>query len=249
MADGRVLTGPVDWEAVMARTYFASTECWRTCGSFCCTHELEDFKFQLILTGGSNLFYLEEEYKYLSCTEPGLPAGDVAQELKLDFGGSKELRILQRPCMLKGACSGCIEKPLHCRLYPFIPEFNLNGELLRLNDASVFDVTFSAMGWSSPCTVRDTREEALTACHKDPDHLAPLRHPYLMFHFSCYGVFLDSYIECLEAETSLQELKGAKFWQRWEILYLSGRLLDWEKIRSGIHDLEVNYNDLYGIPG
>jgi len=246
MARPVVQTAKVDWDLIHSRTYFASDDCWTGCGSFCCTHELEDFQFQIIQTGGSNIVYLGQELDFLA-DRNGLGREDVlTHELALEFGGTRALKLYQRHCGFRGLCAGCMEKPLHCRLYPFVPEFSPEGELKRLQDASIFDVTFSALGWKSPCTVKSDRAAALKLCQADPDWLAPLRHPYLMFHFASYGVIVDSYTRCLGRETSLSGLTGGAFWRAWELLYLTGKLFEWDYIRSELRSLEAAYLEIYG---
>jgi len=41
-------------------------------------------------------------------------------------------------------------------------------------------------------------------------------------------------------------LQGDAFWRKWELLYLSGKLFDWDNVRGQILALETEYTSLYG---
>lgn len=246
MAGAVYTTQPLDWERVLETPYFDMGACWNTCGSFCCTNEIDEFRFQLIMRGGANIIYLERELEHLAEAEPELTGDGESKALEWDFGGRRPLRVFQRPCRLRGLCAGCMRKPLHCRLYPFIPEFSPSGELIRLLDASIFDATFDARDWQSPCTVRRTNAETMAELKTDSARLDPLRHPYLMFHFACWGIFLDAYLEAVAANSELSGLEGTDFWRKWEILYFSRKLFDGERMRKRVLALETEYLDLYG---
>lgn len=241
---------PVPWAQIYRTQFVFEDECWRTCGGgFCCSGNSPDFQFQLLLTGGANLLYLTREYEFAhqhGVAADNLPDADPTSILKLDYGDGHALSAVKVNCRLLGACDGCIDKPLLCRLYPFIPTFSIDGEIETLYPASIYELTSQAMGWTSPCSVALKKSEYEERWTRDPNLLAPLRHPYIMFHLAAYGLLVDSYRTGLANDRKLAGLDGVEFWRTWELVYLGGCLFDWPLIRAQLSDLHDIYHSQFG---
>lgn len=234
----KLQSGVVDWQDAHAGQYIFEDQCWTTCnGGFCCSNNHPDFQFQLIPTHGTTLLYMWSEYQWLDRTGK-VPEkhhhGQPPQELSLDFGGPEPLRIVQTPCRLLGQCEGVIDKPLLCKLYPVLPVLDDEGELEDVIVGSIFDATFDAMGWSTPCTVFGKRATYLKHWQANRALLDGLRHPYIIFHLQAAALFLRNYTAKLIVHKPLKDRTGADFWKNWELQYLSGRLVDGETLRRDI---------------
>ncbi len=241
---------PVPWAQIYQTQFVFEDECWQTCGGgFCCSNNSPDFQFQLLLTGGANLLYLNREYEFAhqhGVAADNLPDTDPSSLLSLDYGSGRALGAVKVNCRLLGACDGCIDKPLLCRLYPFIPVFSIDGVIETLHPGSIFELTSQTMGWTSPCSVALKRSAFMERWTGDVELLAPLRHPYIMFHLAAYGILVEAFRTGLANDTKLAGLTGAEFWRTWELVYLSGRLFDWPLIRSQLSDLHDTYHSQFG---
>ncbi len=176
----------------------------------------------------------------------GPPATMKQREFSFDFGGPKPLRMVVADCTMKGLCAGCIIKPMQCRIYPFIPIFDIDGKLEDLYPGSVYDLTFMRREDKTPCTVWHLKRDQYMKMWATSPEIDLLRHPRLMFYFAAYRCFADIYLDTLEANPALAPLKGADFWSKWELLYLGRKLFDIPKIRAGIYAIYEAYHAKYG---
>lgn len=239
----------VKWDAVTAAEFIFEDRCWETCGGYCCASRHSDFCFQLIPMGMATVLYFADEYRYLSRAGKVLGMegpGHRAQRLSLDFGGPKPLSLIQAPCPYLGECAGKINKPLHCKLYPFMPVFALDGTLKDLYPFSVFDLTMLVRGEQSPCTIWGKKDAYLKKWREDSTALDVLRHPFFIFHSMVGKTFADLYTEKLRADKSLAGLEGVDFWRKWEFRYLAGRLMDGDALRSRAAEAHEKVVDAYG---
>lgn len=261
----------VDWPAILGGTFLYEDGCWTTCnGGFCCSNNHPDFAFQLIPTQGTTLLYMEAEYEF-DRAHGKVPEFETHRrpphELRLEFGGPRPLKLIQTPCHLLGRCAGVIDKPLLCRLYPFIPVLDVEGRVTQLVPASMFELTFdvlgeragagngsggggdvplNVLGGSSPCTVRARQGQYLARWQENPDELEPLRHPYVMLHLQAAGHFADNYRGMLRANPVLAPLAGRAFWRAWELQHLGGRLVDLPRLRADVYRSYRALADRYG---
>ncbi len=235
----------VDWERIAQTEFLFEEQCWKQCGGYCCSSGCAEFQFQLIPTHGATVLYLAQEHAHLAARGqtpehvPGTHA--VAQPLALDFGGPEPLVLMQLFCNLLGQCHGRFPRPLHCRLYPFLPVFDAEERLTDLLPFSVFDATTHARGQTVACPLWSKRDEYLRRWREAPELLAPLRHPVFLLYFHAARHFHDLYVGRLMEQHDLLQLEGAAFWKAWELAYLSGRLLDGERLRERVRN---SYNTL-----
>jgi len=225
-----VPTAPVPWSTIHGKAFVSESNCWTTCGGgFCCSNNNPDYQFQLIPTHGTTLIYLEQEYQWLvrHGTAPGPDnLGTVPNVLTFDFGGPQPLTLVQMPCHLLGKCTGIIDKPLLCKLYPMLPILDIDGNLETIYPASVFDLTVEVRGFKTPCKVLDKRKEYFAKWQASGSDLECLRHPCLILYFQAAKHFADVYSEKLRSNEVLKGLTGKAFWKTWELQYLAGELLD-----------------------
>ena len=161
-----------------------------------------------------------------------LPEAPNHREITFDFGGPAPLRLMAVDCKLKGACRDVMTKPLHCRLYPFLPVFDPQGELIDLSPASVFDLTMLARKGTAVCSLWNTRRDHYLEAWRQDETLDLLRHPLLMFYFAVYRRFADDYMKNLCACAPLSGLDGANFWLKWELYYLGRKLFNQDAMRA-----------------
>ncbi len=242
---------PVDWRQVHEGRYVWEDQCWSTCnGGFCCSNNHPDFAFQLIPTRGTTIVYMEQEYEYLK-QQRQVPETQLnlapPQAVSFDFGGPRPLRLLQTPCRLLGLCDGVIEKPLLCKLYPFLPILDADGELRDVLPASIFELTFDLIAVPTPCTVRAKKELYLSRWRQHAELLSPLKHPYIVLFLQAANQFAKVYADGLRANETLRGREGRDFWIHWELEYLGGRLVDGERLRSMVAASYEQLTDRHGV--
>jgi hypothetical protein len=242
--------GPIAWERLHRETFLLEDRCWTTCGGgFCCSNNHPDFAFQLIPTQGTTLLYLGAEYAWLhkhGKVHHHLDPKQVPQTFSFDFGGPVPLEIVQTPCRLLGMCNGVVDKPLLCKVYPFLPVLDTEGRLEDLVPASIFEQTFLARGEPTPCTVWSKREQYLERWRKRQDALDALRYPLIVFYLQAAKIFSEIYLEKLKADQKLAPLSGRAFWQHWELRYLRGMLGDGPEMRRRLLDVYQKLERTYG---
>ncbi|PIR00642.1 MAG: hypothetical protein COV66_05670 [Nitrospinae bacterium CG11_big_fil_rev_8_21_14_0_20_45_15] len=234
---------PPDW-SVIHKQEFTAGSCWKDSSCYCCVNNHPDFSFQLLPSNGTTLLYMEGEYDFLKKTGQVLEKtadGKPPQFFSFEFGGPKPLNIFHTPCYLAGLCEGVIQKPLLCKLYPFIPVLDTDGALETIVPASIYDITFDILGASSPCSVFDQQAEYFQRWSTLPAEIQSLQHPSIILYLQAIKFFVQSYEKKVKACKELQGLSGKKFWSKWELLYLGRKLVDTERLRI---DVKKTYLDL-----
>jgi hypothetical protein len=235
------------WETISTASFFYEPECWLTCGGYCCGTRGPAFKFKLMPQDAESIIYFGDEYDWAKAH--GLaPDPEVmhTREFTFDFGAAEPLRFVVVRCEYQGRCVGCLRSPLMCRLYPFAPIFEPDGRLTAVYPASIFDLTFLARQEQSPCTVWHRKRDQQLQDWQTSPALDLLRHPRLMFAFAAYKCFADHYLERLSAATAMTALQGQAFWQRWELLYLSKRLVDAPAVKAAIFATYQKFCESHG---
>lgn len=211
------------WQKLSDTEFLFEKGCWKECDSFCCRWNRPDFNFNIIPKGGT-LFYLEEEYDYMSKYKK---VTDVpVYKMKLDYGGSKPLVLLYKHCWDCDNCNKLFSRSLYCKLYPFLPVFDVNGKLLDVKNISVYDVTLDIIGGSTPCSVIKNKEKYLKLWSEQPEILDMLREPYVLFHLMVANLLQTNYSEVIRDNLGIMMKEPSKFWQNWEMKYLTARLVD-----------------------
>jgi hypothetical protein len=218
--------GGIDWQAIHGReSYVAAGECWRECGSYCCTTSHPDFSFRFIRPGQVQLPLCPAEYQHLRA-RGALPdeRPSAASRLAVELEPGREAAVYMVRCDRGGRCDHPALRPLICKIYPYYPLPRPEGGLERLVPGSVFDAARQALDGHQACPVmaRDdpgVRQEAARALE------ALARHPHLIFYLRAGWGIMELMQAKLAAEHSpLLELPPAEFFRRWETLYMTGRL-------------------------
>lgn len=214
-------------------------QCWKTCGGgFCCSNGHPDFEFSFITQKGTEIIYLPREYAWaereLKTFHNQRKRAPKVFELDL---GSVSIGLVYTRCELLGLCDGVVDKPMLCQFYPFLPVYSFDGELENVVAASVFDVTFDAIGETSPCTVKTkTKYHSYFA----QDKIKHRFDTYTKFYLRCASTLVRLMTEGVRKNPALKNLHGKEFWNRWELQHLAGRLFDKEAlIEQAKNDYEL----------
>lgn len=233
------------WEKVFNSEFIFETGCYKTCNSFCCKWGSPDMPFRIIPKGGT-LFYLPKEYVYIS--QYGKVTEIEPFKMKAKFY-DRELLLYYKHCNDDSNCNIKFSRSLYCKLYPFLPVFDINGMLTDIKYISIYDVTANIIGQKTPCYVIDLKTKYLKYWQENPEKISLLKEPYTLFYLMAADILHDNYVLTLTSNKELMSLKGSVFWKKWEKLYLAGRLIDKRKFENDIEILYTamskKYNFLY----
>lgn len=211
------------WERLSEAEFIFENGCWKACDSFCCRWCHPDFNFKII-PGGGTLFYMEEEYSFMSRYK--LMGEAPVYTMSLGYGGKKALKLFYKHCDDCDNCNKLFSRSLYCKLYPFLPVFDIDGNIKDVKYISVYDVTLNIIKGSTPCSVTAKRESYMDMWKKAPEALKLLKEPYVLFNLRIADLVHDNYVKTLSAQTGLISMDHKDFWRRWEMEYLAGRLVD-----------------------
>lgn len=225
------------WEKIFNSEFIFETGCYKTCSSFCCRWDSEDIPLKIIPKGGT-LFYLPKEYAYIS------QYGKVTElepfKMKAKFF-DKEITLYYKHCNDDANCNIKFSRSLYCKLYPFLPVFDINGTLTDLKYISVYDVTAEIIKQKTPCYVKDLKEKYLKHWQENPETISLLTEPYTLFYLMVGNILHDNYVKTLTNNLELISLTGNMFWKKWEKLYLAGKLINKAQLE---HDIEILYLEM-----
>lgn len=231
------------WEAISNTEFIFEKGCYNTCNSHCCRWDTPDLPLTIIPKGGT-LFYLPKEYEYIS--KYGKVTNVPPYKMKTNFL-NKELFIYYKHCNDDNNCNIKFSRSLYCKLYPFLPVFDIEGSLIDLKYISVYDVTYDIIKQKSPCYVKDLKEKYLEMWKHKDSTINLLKNPYTLFYIMVGNILHDNYIETLNANQNLINLNGKEFWKKWEKLYLAGKLINKNKLEKDIEKLYNTFNVRYNF--
>ena len=225
------------WEKIFNSEFIFETGCYKTCSSFCCRWESKDMPFRIIPKGGT-LFYLPKEYAYIS--EYGKVTELEPFKMKAKFF-DKEITLYYKHCNDDANCNIKFSRSLYCKLYPFLPVFDIDGNLKDIKYISVYDVTAEIIKQKTPCYVKDLKEKYLKHWQENPETISLLTEPYTLFYLMVGNILHDNYVKTLTNNLELISLTGNMFWKKWEKLYLAGKLINKAQLE---HDIEILYLEM-----
>lgn len=225
------------WEKKFNSEFIFETGCYKTCNSFCCRWESKDMPFRIIPKGGT-LFYLPKEYAYIS--EYGKVTELEPFKMKAKFF-DKEITLYYKHCNDDANCNIKFSRSLYCKLYPFLPVFDIDGNLKDIKYISVYDVTAEIIKQKTPCYVKDLKEKYLKHWQENPETISLLTEPYTLFYLMVGNILHDNYVKTLTNNLELISLTGNMFWKKWEKLYLAGKLINKAQLE---HDIEILYLEM-----
>lgn len=230
------------WETISNSEFIFESQCYKTCSSFCCRWGNNGVPLKIIPKGGT-LFYLPQEYNYLQ--KYGKITDKPLYKMSISTNNIN-LEILYKHCTDDNNCNILFSRSLYCKLYPFLPVFNIDGKVVDVKYISVYDVTYEFIEQKTPCYVKDLKNKYLEFWKNDEYNITLLKEPYIMFHLMVANIIHDNYLETLK-NSPLKDLTGNDFWKKWEKFYLAGRLINKEKLKNDIENLYTEFAKRYNI--
>jgi hypothetical protein len=236
------------WDQIHNISYPSIPDCWEKCGGgFCCNNRHELVKFRAIPSGRQSFPVLDSEYHYLK--ESGALAPEMSANIRttsavLKNGTTASVHMMT--CSQGGHCFSWEKRPLICKIYPFVPIPDLNGDVTHFEVGSVFDIMFHLAGLPSPCVPQENHAAQLQAGLKEKMGWI-FKMPYFIFYFRAFEIIAQE----LRAGFS-EQYKGSpaqdytRFFRDFEILYMSQKLFSGERIKNKLEDLYSSLIEKYG---
>lgn len=231
------------WGNIFNTEFIVEQGCYKTCNSFCCRWNSPDMPFRIIPKGGT-LFYLPKEYAYIS--QYGKVTKIEPFKMKAKFY-DKEINLYYKHCNDDSNCNIKFSRSLYCKLYPFLPVFDINGNLTDIKYISVYDVTADIIGQKTPCYVKDLKKKYLKYWQENPEKISLLKEPYTLFYLMVGNILHDNYVKTLTDNKELMSLTGSMFWKKWEKLYLAGKLVNKIQLEKSIETLYTALSQKYNF--
>lgn len=231
------------WEQVFNAEFIFEKGCYNTCSSFCCRWDSPDLPLRVIPKGGT-LFYLPKEYEFIK--RYGKVTDILPYKMKANIFNN-QLQLYYKHCNDDSNCNIKFSRSLYCKLYPFLPVFNIDGELLDLKYISVYDVTFNLIGQKTPCYVIDLKDKYINIWNQSDSNIHLLKEPYVLFYLMAGNLLHDNYVKTISANNELMQLKGKDFWKKWEKLYLAGKFVDKIQLEKDLENLYTQMQHKYNL--
>ncbi len=201
--------------------------CWENCDSYCCktNHELQNLR--LMKKESAGMVFMEGEYAFLERTNR-LQEGfaETARHHAFRFDGDKTLHFVTAVCDLGGMCSNPDWRPLICKFYPYLPHVDpATREIDGFIAGSALDQYWADLGYEHPCWLLREKGDLVQSALRTAQPF--LQHPYFIFYLGAASLFMDRVQRTLRREhPELLEGDPRVFFAKWELLYLSGALVD-----------------------
>lgn len=223
-------------------------KCYESCGGYCCKG-FKNANFKFFDGSYVALPLLEKEFNEYKKSGGiiGLEEAKKIEEFKLKNGAI--LRIFWLHCSLVGLCNPHQNRPLICKLYPFLPKVDNKGEILDFFSATFFDLFYDKS--SHPCTLVAQHEDEVKAQLKNS--LEPLlKDPLYIFAFRACELLAVYLRNLLKKEfgsyliNKINDENHAKFWQKAEMLLLLRKAWRNQEFYNEICDIHDEIAQIWG---
>jgi len=236
------------WEQLHHTSFPSVPNCWEKCGGgFCCNNRHELVKFRAIPSGRQSFPVMNGEYAYLHDAKslgPEMISNTRTMSTVLSNGKTVSAHMVT--CSQGGRCFSWEQRPLICKIYPFVPIPDLDGNITGFEVGSVFDIMFHLAGIPSPCAVLEGDCAQLKEKMKDEIGFI-FTMPYFIFYFRAFGIIADQLRKGFsENYTGLPSADYPKFFREFEILYMSQKVFSKENIKNELENLYSELEKKYG---
>ncbi len=237
----------IDWSEVYAVEPTFYDRCWEESDSYCCRTNSPHLSFKFMRHDAAGMIYIHSEWDYckgLGRIQEGFE--EIARKIEFPIRHGRTIRLVSTYCSLKGLCTFPEYRPLICRFYPFFPRVSV--EQRRITGyvlGSAVDQYWDLLGLEHPCFLRRKQE---SLCLEGLHRLEPLlKNPAILFYFKAIEIVADRLRDDFKQKYSqLLSLPPKQFFQRWELIYLTGKAFDKEGLKQDLASLDEKVARLYG---
>lgn len=218
-------------------------DCWQLCGdAHCCSFSRYKKKFKIIArTPFQELPLLPGEYEFLDSKGWLKQFGDYDHkiiEFPIDGYSLKVESIVSRKPNCP--CEHNI-RPTICRLYPLLPIFNIEGQLIGTESIGIYEAMEHIAGLEAACRLNSLPFEQMNKFLTIIVELS--RNPLHLYYLEAYRITKQQISKRLAASCSSS---NRDVFTVFESGFIRGNLLDIEKLRVELSQLARRFKDKYG---
>ncbi|WP_169752727.1 hypothetical protein [Campylobacter mucosalis] len=221
------------WKNIYSSEFIHSPKCYESgCNGCCCKNFFAPDKFRINNSQNATLPILKTEFDFYKANG-GICGLDEPKKLEFVLLNGKKFIIYMLNCTKKGLCNPHSNRPLICRLYPFLPRINPQGEIKGFYEASLMDI------FETRCTLvnNDNIKEKLKTLLKPF-----LNNPEIIFALMV-GEKLNQYLK----EYMNQNFhRDDRFYHNLEFVLMSLKAWNNQKFKQEIADI---YDQVFSIGG
>jgi Fe-S-cluster containining protein len=129
----------MNWSEIYDKELFLAPNCYLTCNGYCCNNFFG--KYYSILDKESVILpMVDDEYQEYKKRGGIKNVNAKRYSIKIE---DKEFVFYLLSCKEKGLCNPHQNRPLICKIYPYIPKVDTNGKIIDFNFASLMDIFYS----------------------------------------------------------------------------------------------------------
>ncbi|EAK0848416.1 Uncharacterised protein [Campylobacter lari] len=137
------------------KEFIFAPKCYMTCNGGCC-HNIYAKYFKFNKSNSVILPMIEAEY--LSLTRAGNNNLNDHSVAIYELKNKKKITIYFIKCSLNGICNPHNLRPLICKLYPYYPQVDFDGNFLGVKPCALFDIFYKHKK-NNFCTITHTAEK------------------------------------------------------------------------------------------
>jgi len=225
----------MNWNKIYKEELFTAKNCYLECGGYCCNNFFGQY-YSILDKNNVVLPMSDDEYnEYKKHKVDNLKEKKYQIKIK-----DKEFIFYLLFCNEKGLCNPHQNRPLICKIYPYIPKVNLEGEVIGFNYASFMDLFYSAKDkHNCPLVFKDEKR-----IQDEIIKNLPKLDAKMIFIF----ILLDKVMEKLKSyfPTNIDKLNQTelkKFILKFEMLLLTGKVFKKINIEEIYEDVKNIYGD------
>lgn len=223
--------------------------CWKLCGdAHCCSFARYKAKFKLIAaTPFQELPLLPGEFEFLKNKGWLQQFGDYAHNV-VDYSfGPHSMRVESIVSKRPGCACDHATRPTICRLYPYFPNFDIDGRLIGIEPVGIYEILEELEGMAPACQITAVPPSEVNKLLEMAATIA--QHPRWLYYIAAYRMTK------LHVRERLLELRGGaatSFFTVFERALLRSRLLHHERLQSSLQELanqfEARYPGRFTLP-
>ena len=137
-----------DWERLHALPLPGADGCWKACGGYCCGN------FNGTGAGSSVVVpFFPGEYE--AYARAPIIEGTKVSHKRFPMPDGRALQVDFLHCQCNGLCDPHASRPLVCKIYPYFPRCDEDGNLTGVDACSLADIYFEGVCGQRKCAIHD----------------------------------------------------------------------------------------------
>jgi Fe-S-cluster containining protein len=145
----------MNWREIYETEFFQAPGCYLECGGYCCNNFFGKY-YRFLDSESVVLPLIDDEYEIYR-KRGGIENVD-AKKYEIEVKPRKKLVFYLLHCREKGLCKPHTNRPLICRIYPYLPKLDDWGKGVGWQYASLMDIFYSSAQRHSCPLVRENAE-------------------------------------------------------------------------------------------